>query len=53
MAVRETSRAFKDDLTKISSNEYDPNLVIADTDLRNDAARWMLPSAESKYRDAA
>ena len=52
MAMRETSRVFKDDLTKISSNEYDPNLVIADTDLRNDAARWMLPSAESKYRDA-
>src|ERR1700683_4148236 len=51
MAVRETSRVFKDDLTKISSNEYDPNLVIADTDFRNDAARWMLPSAESKYRD--
>jgi len=51
MAIRETSRVFKDDLTKISSNEYDPNLVIADTDFRNDAARWMLPSAESKYRD--
>jgi hypothetical protein len=51
MAVRETSRVFKDDLTKISSNEYDPNLVIADTDFRNDASRWILPSAESKYRD--
>jgi hypothetical protein len=51
MAVRETSRVFKDDLTKISSNEYDPNLVIADTDFRNDAERWILPSPESKYRD--
>jgi len=51
MAVRETSRVFKDDLTKISSNEYDPNLVIADTDFRNDAGRWILPSPESKYRD--
>src|SRR5579863_1204472 len=51
MAVRETSRVFKDDLTKISSNEYDPNLVIADTDFRNDAARWMLPSSEHKYAD--
>ena len=51
MAVRETVRVFKDDLTKISSNEYDPNLVVADTDLRNDAARWILPSPESKYRD--
>src|SRR5258708_5590598 len=51
MAVRETSRVFKDDLTKISSNEYDPNLVVADTDFRNDAERWILPSPERKYRD--
>src|SRR3984957_5794180 len=52
MAVRETSRVFKDDLTKISSNEYDPNLVIADTDFRNDAERWIPPSPEKKYSDA-
>ena len=51
MAMRETSRVFKDDLTKISSNEYDPNLVIADTDFRNDAERWILPSPERKYDD--
>jgi hypothetical protein len=51
MAVRETTRVFKDHLTKVSSNEYDPNLVIADTDFRNDAEKWVLPSAESKYRD--
>jgi hypothetical protein len=51
MAVRETTRVFKDHLTKVSSNEYDPNLVIADTDFRNDAGKWILPSAESKYRD--
>ena len=51
MAVRETMRVFKDHLTKISSNEYDPNLVIADTDFRNDAEKWILPSAESKYSD--
>jgi hypothetical protein len=51
MAVRETTRVFKDHLTKVSSNEYDPNLVIADTDFRNDAYKWILPSAESKYRD--
>jgi len=51
MAVRETMRVFKDHLTKISSNQYDANLVIADTDFRNDAAKWMLPSAESKYSD--
>jgi hypothetical protein len=51
MAVRETMRIFKDHLTKVSSNQYDPNLVIADTDFRNDAERWILPSAESKYAD--
>jgi hypothetical protein len=51
MAVRETTRVFKDHLTKVSSNEYDPNLVIADTDFRNDAEKWILPSAEGKYRD--
>ncbi|HVB83123.1 MAG TPA: DUF2333 family protein [Candidatus Binataceae bacterium] len=51
LAVRETTRVFKDHLTKVSSNEYDPNLVIADTDFRNDALKWILPSAESKYRD--
>jgi hypothetical protein len=51
MAVRETMRVFKDHLTKISSNEYDQNLVIADTDFRNDATKWMLPSAEHKYSD--
>ena len=51
MAVRETSRVFKDDLTKISSNEYDPNLIVADTDFRNDAERWALPSPERKYAD--
>src|SRR5947209_929555 len=51
MAVRETMRVFKDHLTKISSNEYDQNLVVADTDFRNDAAKWLLPSAEHKYAD--
>ena len=51
MAVRESTRVFKDDLTKISSNSYDPNLIIADSDFRNDPERWILPSAESKYND--
>jgi hypothetical protein len=51
LVVRETTRVFKDHLTKISSNEYDPNLVIADTDFRNDAEKWLLPSAEGKYKD--
>jgi hypothetical protein len=51
MAVRETMRVLKDHLTKISSNEYDPNLVIADTEFRNDAEKWILPSAEGRYAD--
>src|SRR5579863_1282870 len=51
MAVRETTRVFKDHLTKVSSNEYDPNLVIADTDFRNDAEKWILPAPETKYAD--
>jgi hypothetical protein len=51
MAVRETMRVFKDHLTKVSSNEYDPNLVVADTDFRNDAERWILPAPEGKYKD--
>ena len=50
-AVRETMRVFKDHLTKVSSNQYDPNLVIADTDFRNDAEKWILPSPEGKYED--
>jgi hypothetical protein len=50
-AVRETTRIFKDHLTKVSSNQYDPNLVIADTDFRNDAEKWILPSPEGKYDD--
>ncbi len=51
MGVRETTRVFKDHLTKVSSNEYDQNLVIADTDFRNDAERWILPAPEKKYAD--
>jgi hypothetical protein len=50
-ALRETTRVFKDHLTKVSSNQYDPNLVIADTDFRNDAEKWILPSPEAKYSD--
>ncbi len=51
-ALRESMRVFKDNLTKISSDEFDPNLVEAETALRNDARKFWLPSAESKFRDA-
>ncbi|MFI5366820.1 MAG: DUF2333 family protein [Candidatus Binatia bacterium] len=50
-AVRESVRVFKDHLTKVSSNEFDQNLVEADTDFRNDAERLWLPSAEGKFRE--
>ncbi|MGH7788512.1 MAG: DUF2333 family protein, partial [Candidatus Binatia bacterium] len=50
-ALRESVRIFKDHLTKISSNEYDANLVAADLTLRNDEYKFMLPSAESKFED--
>jgi len=52
-ALRESLRVFKDHLTKVSSNEFDANLVAADTAVRNDAERLWLPSAESKHREAA
>jgi hypothetical protein len=50
-ALRESVRVFKDHLTKVSSNEFDQNLVEADTDFRNDAEKFWLPSAEGKFRD--
>jgi hypothetical protein len=50
-SVRESVRVFKDHLTKVSSDEFDRNLVAADTAFRNDAERFWLPSAESKFRE--
>lgn len=49
-SLRESLRVFKDHLTKVSSNEYDPDLLEADTLFRNDATRLWLPSAESRFR---
>ena len=51
-ALRETLRLFKDELTKVSTDVYDKNLVEADNLLRNDPDKWMFPSAESRYREA-
>ena len=45
-------RVFKDHMTKISSDEYDPNLVEADNLLRNDPEKWAFPSAEDRYGKA-
>jgi len=50
-AVRESTRVFKDHLTKVSSDEYDKNLVAADNAFRNDMEKLWLPSAESKLED--
>lgn len=50
-AVRESTRVFKDHLTKISSDEYDKNLVAADNAFRNDMEKLWLPSAESKLEE--
>jgi hypothetical protein len=52
-ALRETVRVFKDNLTKVSSDTYDQNLVAADNNLRNDPTKWAFPSAESRYEEAA
>jgi hypothetical protein len=49
-AMRESARVFKDHLTKISSDSFDQNLLQADTAFRNDAEKFWLPSAESKFR---
>jgi hypothetical protein len=48
-AVRESMRVFKDHLTKVSSNEYDPDLLEADTLFRNDAQKLWFPSAENRF----
>jgi hypothetical protein len=49
--VRESTRVFKDHLTKVSATEYDPNLVAADNAFRNDMTKLWIPSAESKLRE--
>jgi hypothetical protein len=50
-AVRESTRVFKDHLTKVSNEQYDDNLQKADTEFRNDMQKLFFPSAESKLRE--
>ena len=50
-AVRETLRIMKDNLTKVSSDAFDHNLLQADLLFRNDERRLWIPSAESRYRE--
>jgi len=52
-ALRESTRVFRDNLTKVSATEYDPNLIDADTKLRNDEFKFWFPSAESRFREAS
>jgi hypothetical protein len=52
-ALRESVRVLKDHLTKVSSDEYDQNLVAAETAFRNDPLKLWLPSAESKFSEGA
>jgi hypothetical protein len=47
--VRETMRVFKDNLTKVSANVYDRNLVEAETMFRNDEKKLFFPSAENRF----
>jgi hypothetical protein len=49
LAVRESVRVFKDNLTKVSSDEYDANLVEASTLFYYDPRRLWIPSAERKF----
>jgi hypothetical protein len=49
-AVRESTRVLRDHLTKISSTEFDANLVDADTRLRNDERKFWFPAAETRFR---
>jgi hypothetical protein len=48
-AVRETTRVFRDNLTKLTSDEFDANLRLAETMFRNDPEKFMLPSAEKQF----
>ena len=51
--MRYTSRAMRDYLVRFgSSGEIDPNCDAAFTLLSNDPMKWILPSAESRYKDA-
>lgn len=52
-ATRESTRVFRDHLTKVSATQYDPNLVDADTRLRNDERKWWFPAAERRFGEAA
>jgi len=47
--IRETMLVFRDNLTKVSANVYDHNLLEADTMFRNDEKKLFFPSAENRF----
>jgi hypothetical protein len=47
--IRETMLVFRDNLTKVSANVYDHNLLDADTMFRNDEHKLFFPSAENRF----
>jgi hypothetical protein len=51
-AVRESVRVLRDNLTKVSANEYDTNLRNAETLFRNDERKFWFPAAERRFREA-
>jgi hypothetical protein len=52
LATRVTAQAFSDHLTKTQSDPYDTNLFNAQSALRNRQTQFMLPSFESKMKEA-
>jgi len=52
--ARDLSLAMRNDITRSQSqSEEDPNLVQAQVLLNNDSEKWIFPSAEGKYNEAA
>src|SRR6185436_10838792 len=43
MAARESARVLRDQMTKISSTEFDPNLTTASMALQNDPTKFWFP----------
>ena len=49
--VRESVRVLRDNLTKVSANEYDENIKKAEQWFRNDEKKFWFPSAEGRFRE--
>jgi hypothetical protein len=51
LAVRNSVRILRDHLTKVSSTEFDKNLMTAHTAFEHDPEKFWLPSAEYRFRE--